>query len=76
MPETELLVVEDEAGTRATLCGILEEAGYRVVGLEVGADALKIMKNKNFDNIPVVDRKKHPVGIIDERDLMAEGIYE
>lgn len=51
-----ILVVEDEAGTRTTLCGILEEVGHRVIGLEKGADALKIMKKDQFD-VVIVDMK-------------------
>ncbi|MBU2536357.1 MAG: PAS domain S-box protein [Chloroflexota bacterium] len=53
---TTILVVEDEAGARSTLCGILEEVDYRVIGLEKGADALKIMKKSPFD-VVVVDIK-------------------
>lgn len=40
----------------------------------LAADAAKILKKHNFDNIPVVNAKGNPVGIIDERDLLAEGI--
>ena len=46
---TTILVVEDETGARSTLCGILEEVGYRAIGLEKGADALKIMKKGPFN---------------------------
>ena len=28
-----ILVVEDDAGSRLTLCGILEDAGYEVTGV-------------------------------------------
>ncbi len=34
-----IVIVEDEASTRATLCGMLEDAGYKVIGLKKGADA-------------------------------------
>lgn len=40
----------------------------------LAADAARILKKHNFDNIPVVDAKGKPVGIVDERDLLAEGI--
>lgn len=33
-------------------------------------EAIKILKGKNFDNIPVVDKNSKPIGIIDERDLL------
>jgi len=46
-----IVVVEDEIGTRATLCGILEDAGYRVIGLERGAEALEAIRSSAFDAI-------------------------
>lgn len=44
-----IMVVEDEAGNRATLSGILEDAGYRVIGLERGTDALRLMREGCLD---------------------------
>jgi PAS domain S-box-containing protein len=46
-----ILVVDSEAGARTFLCGILEEAGYRVIGLEKEADAPAIMKKGHFDAV-------------------------
>jgi arabinose-5-phosphate isomerase len=40
----------------------------------LAADAAAILKKHNFDNIPVVNANGKPVGILDERDLLAEGI--
>ncbi len=40
----------------------------------LAAEAARILKKHNFDNIPVVNIKGVPVGILDERDLLAEGI--
>lgn len=37
-------------------------------------DAEKILQEKNIDNIPVVDENNKPIGILDERDLLSEGI--
>jgi len=37
-------------------------------------EAAKLMQEKKFDNIPVVDGKGYPIGIVDERDLLSEGI--
>ncbi len=51
-----ILVVEDEAGAKEELCGILEEVGYRVIGLEKGADAPDIMRKGLFD-VVIVDIK-------------------
>jgi len=57
MPETaSILMVEDEAGTRATLCAILEDAGYKVTGLEKGTEALEMLKSHSF-NVIITDIK-------------------
>ncbi|MFC2008031.1 ATP-binding protein [Chloroflexota bacterium] len=46
-----IMVVEDETGARITLCNILEDAGYRVVGLETGAKAMEAIGTSHFDAI-------------------------
>jgi arabinose-5-phosphate isomerase len=49
----------------------------RVVGPGVMAgEAAKMFKEHNFDNMPVVDIKGRPVGIIDERDMITTGVWE
>ncbi len=40
----------------------------------LAVDAAKVLKKHNFDNIPVINDKGKPVGILDERDLLAAGI--
>ncbi len=40
----------------------------------LAADAAKLLKKLRVDNMPVVDAKGRPIGIIDEQDLLAEGI--
>ncbi len=46
-----VILVEDEKGVRATLSGILEDAGYGVVGLEKGTVALEVIRRGEFDII-------------------------
>ncbi len=41
---------------------------------KLAIEALKMMQERKFDNIPVVDNQNRPIGIIDERDLLAEGL--
>ncbi|MBI4669635.1 MAG: KpsF/GutQ family sugar-phosphate isomerase [Elusimicrobia bacterium] len=42
-----------------------------VVGPMTDLDELsRIFKNRPFDNMPVVDEKRRPVGLVDERDLL------
>lgn len=40
----------------------------------LAVDAAEFLKKHNFDNIPVIDKRGRPVGILDERDLLSEGI--
>jgi len=44
-----IMVVEDERGARMTLCGILEDAGYSVIGVENGTEALEAIRGSEFD---------------------------
>ena len=66
-----IIVVEDEAGTRATLGGILEDAGYKVIGLERGTDALEIMRRSPF-NVVITDIRLPDVGGMEILELAKE----
>ncbi len=66
-----IIVVEDEAGTRATLCGILEDAGYKAVGLGKGADALDMMRRSSF-NVVIVDIRLPDIGGLELLELAKE----
>jgi len=41
---------------------------------EMAIEAARIIETRKIDNIPVVDKNNRVVGIIDERDLLREGI--
>jgi len=71
LTDAAIIVVEDEAGTRATLCGILEHAGYRVIGLERGTDALEMMQSSSFD-VVIADIKLPDVGGLEILELARE----
>ncbi len=72
MPETySILVVEDEAGTLATLSAILEDAGYEVTGLEKGAEALQMIKSCPF-NVIVTDIRLPDIGGLEILELAKE----
>jgi signal transduction histidine kinase len=66
-----ILVVEDEAGSRLTLSGILEDAGYEVTGVEKGAEALEVIKDGNF-NVIIADIKLPDVGGMSILELAKE----
>jgi signal transduction histidine kinase len=66
-----ILVVEDDAGSRLTLCGILEDAGYEVTGVEKGTEALEVIKDGNF-NVIITDIKLPDVGGMSILELAKE----
>ncbi|MDP3880417.1 MAG: response regulator, partial [Dehalococcoidales bacterium] len=49
--DTTVMVVEDDIGTRITLCGILEDAGYSVIELKRGTDALEMIRGCPFEAV-------------------------
>ena len=66
-----IIVVEDEKGARATLCGILEDAGYNVIGLERGTDAFEAIREGVFDVI-ITDIRLPDVGGMEILELAKE----
>ncbi len=66
-----VIVVEDETGARTTLCGIPEDAGYRVVGLAKGAEALEAIRRDVFNAI-ITDIRLPDVGGIEILELAKE----
>jgi len=51
MIKEKILVIDDEAGIRSSLKGILEDEGYEVETAEKSDDGLNLLKKKNFDLI-------------------------
>lgn len=41
---------------------------------QLASEAAKLLKRYRCDNLPVVDRQGRPIGVVDERDLLAEGL--
>jgi arabinose-5-phosphate isomerase len=41
---------------------------------KLAVEALKVLKEKKIDEIPVVDKKNRPVGLLDVQDLLKAGI--
>jgi len=66
-----ILVVEDDAGSRLTLCGILEDAGYEVTGVDKGTEALEVIKDGNF-HVIITDIKLPDVGGMSVLELAKE----
>lgn len=51
MNKEKILVIDDEAGIRSSLKGILEDEGYTIKTVVSGEDALKLLQGENFDLI-------------------------
>ena len=66
-----IIVVEDEVSVRATLCGILEDAGYRVTELGRGAETLEAIRKSAFDVI-ITDIRLPDVGGMEILELAKE----
>jgi len=41
---------------------------------KLAAEAFQILKSKNIDEIPVVDEKQKPIGLLDVQDLLKAGL--
>ena len=41
---------------------------------KLAAEALEILRSRKIDEVPVVDRKRRPVGLLDVQDLLKAGI--
>lgn len=66
-----IIVIEGEADTRATLCGTLEDTGYRVIELKTGADALEMIRRSPF-NVVITDIRLPDVGGMEILELAKE----
>jgi arabinose-5-phosphate isomerase len=53
---------------------VMTRAPFTITPDTMATEAARIMQDRNFDNIPVIDAQHKPVGIIDERDLLAKGL--
>jgi arabinose-5-phosphate isomerase len=65
---------KDENILKKKIAGVMTKKPRTVHPDMMAADAAKILKEYNIDNIPVVDKTGRPVGILDQGDLLAEGI--
>jgi len=68
-----ILVVENEVGMRATLCAILEDAGYKVSGLDKGAEALEMIRNQPF-NVVITDIRLPDVDGMEDAGYKVSGL--
>ena len=65
---------KDEKILKRKIAEIMTKNPRTVDPAMMAVDAAKILKEYNIDNIPVVDASGKPLGILDQGDLLAEGI--
>ena len=64
----------DKALLKRKIKDVMTRQPLTITPETMAVDAAKVLKKHNFDNIPVINSKGRPVGILDERDLLTEGI--
>jgi len=52
------------------VCDVMTKNPLCVTPADMAADAARIITERHIDNLPVVDSKGKPVGILDEQDLL------
>jgi len=65
---------KDERILKKKICTVMTRNPKTITEDRMAIEAARMMQEKKFDNIPVVDGKGRPIGIVDERDLLSEGI--
>jgi arabinose-5-phosphate isomerase len=67
------LGVDPDLASRA-VCDCMTRSP-RTVGLGMlAAEAMRLLEEKRIDEVPVVDKKGHPVGLLDVQDLLKAGL--
>jgi arabinose-5-phosphate isomerase len=64
----------DEKILKKNILSVMTKNPKVVTPEMMAVDAAAVLKKYNIDNIPVVDRDNKPLGILDQGDLLAEGI--
>ena len=65
----EPLILQQKVKTVMTLHPHVVIGGKSRIG-----DAAALLRKYRCDNLPVVDAKGRPIGLLDERDLLSEGL--
>jgi arabinose-5-phosphate isomerase len=64
----------DEKILKKNITFVMTKNPIIVVPEMMAVDAAKILNEYNIDNVPVVGKNKRPLGILEQGDLLAEGI--
>ena len=65
---------KNEKILKMKITDVMTKAPRTIMPAMMAVEAAKILKEYNIDNIPVVDKDMKPLGILDQGDLLSEGI--
>ncbi|MDR2811715.1 MAG: KpsF/GutQ family sugar-phosphate isomerase, partial [Endomicrobium sp.] len=64
----------DEKLLKKSITSVMTKSPKVITSKILAIEASEVLKKYNIDNIPVVDEDRKPIGILDQGDLLAEGI--
>ncbi|MDR1245386.1 MAG: KpsF/GutQ family sugar-phosphate isomerase [Endomicrobium sp.] len=64
----------DEKLLKKSITSVMTKSPKVITSNILAIEAAEVLKKYNIDNIPVVDEDRKPIGILDQGDLLAEGI--
>lgn len=64
----------DEKLLKKSITSVMTKSPKVITSKILAIEAAEVLKKYNIDNIPVVDEDRKPIGILDQGDLLAEGI--
>jgi arabinose-5-phosphate isomerase len=64
----------DEKLLKKSIASVMTKSPKVITSKILAIEAAEVLKKYNIDNIPVVDEDRKPIGILDQGDLLAEGI--
>lgn len=65
---------KDENLLKKKISAVMTKKPVSITPEKLAVEAARILKEKGCDNLPVVNKKNKVVGIVDEGDLLAEGV--
>jgi arabinose-5-phosphate isomerase len=60
--------------TNKNISSVMTKGPVTVGPDQLAAEAFQILKSRKIDEVPVVDKKKRPVGLLDVQDLLKAGL--
>lgn len=70
------LVTTDEHALKRKIADVMTRNPKRIAGDALASEAMAIMRQHRFDEIPVVDPEGRPVGLIDVQDLVVLKMFD